>query len=431
MNPLAHLWAGGMTVAAPGLRLLLHRRARRGKELPARLAERRGIPGRARPPGLLIWLHAASVGEALSLLDVLACLATRAPDGHVLLSTGTVTSAALLAERLPAIGLADRVIHQFAPLDVPRWVARFLDHWRPDAAGLVESELWPNLIAACRRRGIPLALVNARLSPRSHAAWRRVPGLARAMLAALGPVLAQSAADADRLRTLGARDVRVLGNLKFAAAPLPVAEAELSHWRAVLAGRPVWLAASTHPGEEEAAFQVHRALAPRFPGLLSIIVPRHPERGAAIARLAGGIPVARRAEGAAPPAEGVWIGDTLGELGLFYRLAQAAFIGRSLFPPGGGQNPLEAARLGCAAAAGPFMDNFQEAATVLRRAGGLRLVDDVDALTKWVGDMLGDPVRRDDMAMAGRAACAAATDLPDRVAEMLLSLAGSATGRAA
>src|SRR4051794_26508876 len=179
---LASLWGAAATLAAPGLRLLLRQRSRRGKELPDRLAERRGLDDAPRPAGRLLWIHAASVGETVSILPVLSAVASRAPDVTVLLTTGTVTSAALLASRLPALGLAGRVVHRFAPLDVPAWAERFLDHWRPDAACFVESELWPNQIAACRRRGVALMLVNARLSPRSHRAWRRVPALSRHVL---------------------------------------------------------------------------------------------------------------------------------------------------------------------------------------------------------------------------------------------------------
>ncbi len=216
---IAALYAGAATLAAPGLRLLLARRVRRGKEVAARLAERRGIAALPRPAGRLLWLHAASVGETVSMLPVLPAFAAAAPDASVLLTTGTVTSAELLARRGPE----GRVLHRFAPLDVPRWVRRFLDHWRPDAAAFVESEMWPNLLASCRARGIPMMLVNARLSPRSFPRWRRAGGFARALFGGFARVQAQSAADAERLRALGAHSVTAPGNLKFAAPPLPVA----------------------------------------------------------------------------------------------------------------------------------------------------------------------------------------------------------------
>jgi 3-deoxy-D-manno-octulosonic-acid transferase len=419
--PWAALWATAATAAAPALRLMLRRRLRRGKELAGRLAERRGIDPTPRPAGRLLWLHAASVGETVSVLPVLAALTARAPDLTVLLTTGTVTSARLLARRLEA-GLEERVLHRFVPLDVPAWVARFLDHWRPDAAAFVESELWPNLLFASRRRAVPMMLLNARMSARSLARWRRVRGLARAVLGCFAHVQARSPADAARLEALGATSVSAPGDLKFAAPPLPADAAELARLREVLAGRPVWLAASTHPGEETAVFATHRALAPAHPGLLTILVPRHPERGTEIAAASGDLPLHRRSLGAAPPDQGVWLADTLGELGLWYRLAGIVFVGRSLLPPGGGQNPLEPARLGCAVAVGPHFENFLDAAEVLEAAGALIRVADVQALTAWVAAMLADPARRLAAGAAGIAAAARWADLPERTAQALLAL---------
>src|SRR6185437_7897810 len=283
---LLPLWAGAATVAAPGLRLLLRARVRQGKEIAARLPERRGVDPTPRPPGRLLWLHAASVGETVSILPVLTALTEQAPDASMLLTTGTLTSARLLAQRLPELGLEGRVLHRFVPLDVPGWVARFLDHWQPDAAAFVESELWPNLVAACRARRVPIMLLNARLSARSFARWRRLRGAARDLLRGFARIEAQSEADAERLRALGAPAVTVPGNLKFAAPPLPVDPAEFEGLREKLRGRPVWLAASTHPGEEAIVLAAHRALAEAHPGLLTIIAPRHPERGARIAEQA-------------------------------------------------------------------------------------------------------------------------------------------------
>ncbi|OJY71013.1 MAG: hypothetical protein BGP12_07410 [Rhodospirillales bacterium 70-18] len=416
---LRALYAGLTTLASPLLRLMLARRVRRGKEIAARLPERRGIDATPRPPGRLLWLHAASVGETVSVLPVLAALP---PDMQVLMTTGTVTSAALLDRRLPELGLQTRVRHRFVPLDVPRWAGRFLDHWRPDAAAFVESEIWPNLLEGCAARGIPLMLVNARLSPRSFTRWRRLPGLARRIFGRFDRVQAQSDGDAARLRQLGARGVESPGNLKFATPPLPVRPAELDRLAALLAGRPVWLAASTNPGEEAQIIGVHRHLAADHPGLLTLIVPRHPERGAEVAALAGGLPVARRALGEDPPAApGLWIGDTLGEMGLYYRLAPIVFVGRSLVKLGG-QNPLEPARLGCAVAAGPHMFNFAEPVRVLEQHGALARVADASALALWVDAMLRDPARRAAMGAAATAAASHGQDLPARVAAMLAAL---------
>jgi 3-deoxy-D-manno-octulosonic-acid transferase len=408
------------------LRSYLRRRAKRGKEVAARLGERRG-EGASRPPGRLLWLHAASVGETLSLLPLLDALAARAPDLSVLVTTGTATSAAILAQRLPP-ALAARVQHRFAPLDVPRWVERFLSGWRPDAGALVESELWPNLVRAARRRGVPLALVNARLSERSARRWRRwAPGLARELLSGLSPVLAQTPADAARLGELGARLALCLGNLKDAAAPLPADPAELARLRAAAAGRPVFLAASTHPGEEAIALDAHRRMAARLPGLLTVVAPRHPHRGPAVAAEAEarGSAVARRAAGETPgPGTAVYVADTLGELGLFYRLAGACLVGGSLVPRGG-QNPLEPARLGCPILLGPHTANFAEPAARLLAAGGALRVEGNDpaaALAALAEGVLSDADRARGMAEAAAATAAAAEGLPGQMADALLRL---------
>jgi 3-deoxy-D-manno-octulosonic-acid transferase len=423
LSPLAGLWHLGATALAPVLPAYLRRRAARGKEIAARLPERRG-EGAERPPGRLLWLHAASVGETLSVLPLLQALAARAPDLALLVTTGTVTAAGLLRQRLdPA--LAGRVIHRFVPLDVPAWAARFLEGWRPDAGVFVESELWPNLIAAARRRGIPLALVNARLSERSARRWRHARGLARDLLGGFRLVLAQSEGDAARLRALGAEGARCPGNLKEAAPPLPADPAALAALRGMLEGRRVFLAASTHPGEEAMVVAAHRALAPRHPGLLSIIAPRHPERGPAVAAEAAGLPVVRRAAGGVPEREiEVYVADTLGELGLFYRLAELCLVGGSLVPHGG-QNPLEPARLGCPILLGPHCWNFTDAVARLLAAGGARRVEGPDlaaALAATAGAVLSNPDCGKAMAKAAAATVAPQAGLPGRLAEALLEL---------
>ena len=410
--PLLPLWVAVTTLAIPGLRWALTRRAKRHKEIPARIKERRGIAAIPRPPGKLLWLHAASVGETVSLFPVLRALPA---EISVLFTTGTVTSATLIAERLPALGLDSRVIHQFAPLDVPLWVRRFLDHWRPNAAAFVESEIWPNMISQCARRGLPLMLLNGRMSERSLRGWQRAPRFARAMIGAFDLIWAQSDADAARLSALSTTSVASPGNLKFNADPLPADPAALAALEQQLAGRPRWLAASTHQGEEAAIAAVHRLLAPDFPGLLTIIVPRHPGRGAEIATL---LNAPQRSLGAPPPAEGIWIADTLGELGLFYRLARLVFVGKSL-GASGGQNPLEPARLGCAIATGPATANFAEAVALLQAAGALTMVPDVTALAAWVAALLRDPSRADAMGAAGLAVLDDGQELPQKMAKAL------------
>ena len=399
---------------------MLKRRVVRGKEEAGRLGERRGEEQMKRPPGRLLWLHAASVGEALSVLPVLVCLERRDAALTVLFTTGTLTSARLLERRLPELGLR-RVLHRFVPLDVPAWAARFLDHWRPDAAAFVESELWPNLLAACQARQIPMMLINARMSAGSLRRWRWAGGFARQVVGAFDRVHAQSADYASRLAQLGARGLLPPGNLKLASPTLPVDPAEASRLKALIGSRPLWLAAITHPGEETVVGQVHRQLSTAHPGLLTIIAPRHPERGAAVASEQGDAP--RRSLGQDPPAGGLWIVDTLGEIGLLYSLARIVFIGRSLIGRGG-QNPLEAARFGAAIAAGPHMGNFAEITELLHSAGGLARVADAAGLAEWVDRMLRDQMARKGMGQAAQGVANGESALPDRIAGTLIELLG-------
>ncbi len=415
---LARAWAAFGAAAPPLLRWNLRRRSIRGKEIDARLPERWGQDSTPRPAGRLLWLHAASVGEAMSLLTVLSALAQARVT--ILLTTGTVTSAALLQRRLPDLGLSDRVLHRFVPLDVPAWVERFLDHWQPDAVGFVESELWPNLLAACRARALPAMLINARMSAGSFALWQRAPGFARWVLGSFALILARSDEDAERLRALGVADVSVHGDLKFAAEPLPVDDAEWAALRHGLAGRPVWLAASTHPGEETEIAAAHRAMVAAHPRLLTIIAPRHPERGPA---LADALAAPRRGASEPPPdTAGLWIADTLGELGLWYRLAQVAFVGRSLIAPGGGQNPLEPARLGCAVVTGPYTGNFTDAMTLLRAEKAVLEVTSTAELAASASLLLSDAAARRQQTERAYDAVHRHADLPGRIADMLLGL---------
>lgn len=410
------LYHGLATGLAPALRLWLRRRAARGKEDPARLAEREGHASVARPDGRLLWIHGASVGEARSALPLLRRILEAHPEANALFTTGTVTSATMLGGALPS-----RAHHQFAPLDVPAWIRRFLDHWRPDCALRLESELWPNTLHALRRRGIPAGLVNARLSARSFAKWQRGGRMLAPPIDVFDVVLAQTATDAERLGRLGARVPRCVGNLKFDAPSLPADIEALSEIGAMIGERPLWLAASTHPGEEAIVAEVHRRLASRHRDLLTIIVPRHATRGEEIARELrdGGFAVARRGAGEAiGPATGVYLADTMGELGLFYRLAPIAFIGKSLAGDGG-QNPLEAAALDTAILSGPAVGNFTEIYATLEAAGGARLVPDGEALAREVAALLDDPAARHRMAQAAVDVAAQGRGAIGRVLEAL------------
>ena len=373
---------GGPAIAG----LLAWRRAH-GKEDRARFAERYGIASRPRPTGPLLWLHAASVGEAQSSLSLIERLLASRPGLEILVTTGTVTSARLMAERLPV-----KAVHQYQPADRVPWVRRFLDHWRPDAALWIESELWPNLVLETARRRIPMALVNARMSDRSLAGWRRFPGVIGPLLAAFGRVLAQSEADAARFRSFGAAEVVVTGSLKYDATALPADALELSRLGNTIGDRPRWLAASTHTGEEPLVADAHRRIKRRFPRLLTLLAPRHPRRGEEIAAALKkeGLAVAQRSRSDAPAAAAeIYLVDTMGELGLFFRLAPIVFMGGSLVPHGG-QNLLEPARLGCALLHGPHVQNFRAIAADLAAAGAAQQVRDAGELAAAVEALLAD-----------------------------------------
>ncbi len=408
--PLAYRTA--TAAAAPLVWFYLRARARRGKEDRERIAERYGISNAFRPRATLIWIHAASVGEAMSVLALINRLLAQRPGIEILLTTGTVTSARLLAGQLP-----DRVRHQFVPVDLPHAVDRFLDHWRPDLGIWVESELWPNLVLATRRRLVPMLLLNGRLSARSYRRWRRMPGLIRPVLRSFALCLAQDEQQAARFRVLGARDAASIGDLKAAAALLAADAAELAALRRRIGDRPVWIAASTHPGEEEIAAAAHLRVAREHPGLLTIIAPRHPGRGAAIAAMlhGRGLQVARRACGEKPGDDtDIYLADTLGELGLMFRIAGIAFIGGSLVTKGG-HNPFEAARLGCAVLHGGDMSNCAAMAAALDRAGAALTAHDAESLGDAVARLLGNHRERRARAMAAMRVAAEGETVLDRV----------------
>ena len=384
--------------------LFLRWRLARGKEDGARFCEKMGFPGRPRPSGQLAWLHGASVGEGLALLPLVERLALR--GFSVLVTTGTVTSARILAERL-----GPGAYHQFMPLDVPKFASRFLDHWQPDLVLIAESEIWPNIMREVGRRRLPLMLVNARLSQRSFKRWQSLPRSIARLLDGVHLCLAQTDADAARLRQLGAPRVTTTGNLKYDVPAPPVDMAGLAVLQAATGARPVWLAASTHPGEEAMAGEVHRALARRFPDLLTIVVPRHAGRGAEIAAAlaATGAGIGLRSKGdAIEPGTGIYVADTMGETGLFFRLAPVVFVGKSMAgaarQTGGGQNPIEPAKLGSAILHGPHVWNFNEIYSALDAAGGAEMVTDTGKLTVRIGAWLTDAEARKKVAQTGLAA---------------------------
>src|SRR6267154_539351 len=379
--------SSAMVPIAPAL---IKRRLKLGKEDPERIDERRGVTTDVRPHGPLVWIHGASVGEVLASAALIEKL--RALNLRILLTSGTVTSAAVVAKRFPP-----DVIHQYVPYDSPRYVARFLDHWQPSLALFIESDLWPNLILSSAARRLPMILINGRMSHRSFPRWRRVSNTISALLGRFEVCLAQSETDAERFTALGSRNVVTTGNLKLDVPAPPADPAKLEKLMALTRGRPVIVAASTHPGEEEILLEAHKTLVGFFPGLLSVIVPRHPDRGAAVASLvaASGLRMALRSREELPTATSdVYVADTMGELGLFYRFAPIVFMGGSLVAHGG-QNPIEAVKLGASIVHGPHVFNFTDVYEALDQSGGARQADSLEALVKQLGQLLADPKARE------------------------------------
>jgi len=401
--------------ATPLASPLLSYRLRRGKEHPARLCERRGQTQIARPPGALVWVHGASVGELTAAIPLIERIKAR---GFTLLVTsGTVTSASIARQRLP-----QGVIHQFIPLDAPGFVSRFLDHWRPSLALFVESDLWPNLILASAARGTPLILINGRLSDRSFRRWQRVPRLIEALLQKFDLCLVRSEEDANRFSELGAPRLSVVGNLKLDVPPLPVDDSRLAELTEAVAARALLAAASTHSGEEEVIVKVHRSLKASFPGLLTIIAPRHPQRGPEIAGLveAAGLSAALRSTGKLPTAATeVYVCDTVGELGMIYRLAPIVFMGGSLVAHGG-QNPIEAVRQGAVVLVGPHWQNFSDAYRALISHRGAVEVHSAEEIARVVRQLLSDETELGSMRSRASAALATMSGALPRTIEALL-----------
>ena len=391
MTLLTRLYGGAADLAAPFVARRIAGQLRAQGVAPDRPWERLGHPTLARPPGRLVWLHGASVGEGLSALPLIAALRAEAPGLTCLLTTGTASAARILAERLP-----EGALHQFAPLDARPVLRRFVDHWRPELLILVESEIWPQMIAVASQHGLPVALVNARLSPGSLRNWSRLPRTAREVFAQLALVSAQTDAGAAAFRRLGAPRTGPGPDLKAAAPPPPGDPQAL---RAALGERPVWAAVSTHPGEEALARAAHDEVLARHPGALLLLVPRHPERAAEILRSVGRAP--RRSLGEAPaPGDPVWLCDTLNETGLWFRLADPVFLGGSLVPVGG-HNPWEPAALGRAPLHGPHVSSAAAAYDRLAGAGGALPVTATD-LGRTVAALLADPGRRQAAGAAAR-----------------------------
>ena len=374
-----------------------------------------------RGSGPLIWFHAASVGESLSVLALITRMGVALPRAQFLITSGTETSARLVAQRIPP-----RTVHQFAPLDAPGPMKRFLKHWRPDAAVFVESELWPQMLRRTRDSGARMAMVNARLSEASMAQWRKMPKLSRYMLDVFDLILTQNDAMAGAMVALNAPADRVARgiNLKSMAGALPIDEDALFEARAALGHRPVWVASSTHPGEEETVLKAHKLLLKRHPDLCLILAPRHPERGDQVTGLiaGAGLSLTRRSRGDAPGGQ-VFLADTLGELGTWYALTDVVFLGGSLRPIGG-HNPYEVAQSGAAVLSGVHVTNFAETFAEMETHGAARLVADAEDLAQKLQDWFSDEEARAKAGNAARSFAHAQTDKLDGIAARLIKALG-------
>jgi len=416
---LYRVYRGAMTGLAPLIWWVVSRKLKHHGVPALRMHERLGHASIARPVGPLVWFHGASVGESLAVLSLIEALLARRPDLNVLMTSGTATSAEILAQRMP-----ERCQHQFVPLDVAGPVARFLDYWRPDAGIFVDSEIWPNMLVMARSAGTRLALVNARLSRKSVDGWRKYPETSAFVLDQFDLILTQNRDTAAALRQMGAPEdrLRIGVNLKSTAKPLPVDELELARLRGHLGDRPLWVASSTHPGEEEEVLKAHGAVLRSHPQACLILVPRHPQRGAEIAELiqTEGLTAARRSL-SEPPAPGVqvYLADTLGELGLWYSLAQIVFLGGSLREIGG-HNPFEPAQFGTAILTGPYVTSFPETYQALAAIDGVRTVTTAAELGDQVLRLITQDAARAQMSEAAQRFAQRGQEALDRVAGDLL-----------
>lgn len=388
-----------------------------GKEDPKRFFERLGKASCKRPKGKLLWIHAASVGESLSILPLINRLTATYPKLTILVTTGTITSAAMMTQRLPK-----QAVHQYIPIDNWFTVSWFLFHWKPDLALMVESELWPCLVKQSAKK-CPVMVINARMSDRSYRRWMRFSIFTRSLFGSYHHVLAQSGKDALRYRHLGAKNAIYIGNIKYDAPPLSADEAAITELQTMIGNRPVFLAASTHPDEEKEIARAHREVKISYPDLLTIIVPRHPQRAAHIIQqlVPDTVVVQRSVQGVITPQTDIYLADTMGELGIFYRLASIVFIGGTLVPHGG-QNPLEAARLNNAIIFGPHMDNFLQIKKEFLQQQAAIEISDTEALSKATKQLLRDSKKRRKLAEMALQLVQEKTGATDEICKYIESL---------
>ncbi|MHA1539167.1 MAG: 3-deoxy-D-manno-octulosonic acid transferase [Alphaproteobacteria bacterium] len=404
---------------APFLPFYLERRVKKGKEDPARLQERYGFSSVPRPQGKLVWIHTASVGEAQSVLILIDKILAEDQTAHVLVTSGTVTSAGMLARSLPA-----RAFHQYVPLDHMRWVQRFLKHWYPDLALWVESEIWPNLIQETARSGVDLLLLNARLSEKSFRFWGRFPRTAHKIFSSFSLCFGQDDWQKEAFESLGVQRALSVPSLKWAAKALSYDDDSLKKLWSMVGSRPLWLAASTHEGEEKIALKAHDILKKAYPDLLTVLVPRHPHRGEEILSLTSKMNVARRIYDEPITAEtDVYLCETMGEMGLFFKLCPIVLIAGSFFRYGG-HNVIEAGHFDCAILHGQDMSNNVSIIQSFHQAGAAIEVLDAKDLADQMKELLKNPSERLLIAAVAQALVKKNADVIDLVMSEINPLLG-------
>lgn len=369
------------------IRRYINKRKENGKEDIKRFNERLGRPSIKREEGKLIWMHGASVGESVSMLPLIGKLLEVYPDLQIMVTTGTVTSADLMAKRLP-----ERAFHQYVPIDNPAFTTRFLKYWHPDLVLWFESEFWPALLSGIKRKNIPLILVNGRISNKSFKRWQQFDYISKELLGCFTLCLGQSEEDAYRLRVLGAKDSMCLGNIKYAGLNIPADPQKLAEIQAQVQGRTLWMASATHADEEVRIAQVHQNLKKVFPDLCTLIAPRHPQRGPEIQESINklGLQTALRSAGEKiSPQTDIYIADSIGEMGIWYTLCPLVFIGGSLIPHGG-QNFMEPSRFRDAVVVGPHMHNFTDAMNRAKKADAIMQINDTAELQNLLEQLLGN-----------------------------------------
>lgn len=392
MSTLLTFYRALTGISGPALKIYLNKRLQRGKEDPQRLRERFGEASLPRPSGKLLWIHSASNGEILSILPMVPILLAKKPDWNILMTAGT-RSARDSFDKQAANFPPGRVIHQFIPVDHPSWVHKFMNHWHPDAVIWMESELWPNLLHAIRKRNLPAVLLNARMRPNTVKRWRSLTSAVREMLSTFCTVFVMAKNFAPIYQEFGARQIEYFGNLKIDKPPLAVDTAALQELKTMIGNRPCISAIATHPTDEALFAETYQKLKAEHPTLLGLIALKHPSRGEDVrAELATmGLNVSLRSTGdAITPETAIYIADTFGEMGLWYNLAPFGLIGGSVFPFGG-QNPYEGIHFGFVAIYGPYMFNFPDTTAILEENDISVLIDDKSKLYEAMKYLLDHP----------------------------------------